>query len=248
MNNQFLTIAIFFIISSSFCQSINLVNKFEEYEPYTKPNEFHYLNDKLDSLKSMKIAIIEGSFNNSRKSNLVSLFQRFKDFSNNYGANSFRVNMIDINEYNDSSYIQLTIYSTSQTYLNENRDLYPSNKVFIIGNLDYSSEDTKKITINKIPVYIRSFEYIEYQNTVGEKLRINRGGMLGMTIKITGKVKRSPAFYSIGGVSVMPSSNVINPSVVGVSLSTGKFNIVDENLGFFLINILKNSDYSNKKL
>jgi len=235
-------IILLYLTLNSYCQNIQILERFEIFNPITKPTEFQYLNDKLDASKSMKIATIKGTFKYSRKSGLVDLFISLKNFSNNNGANSFRVEKKYINI--DSSFVILTVYFTSLSYLEENFNLHPKNKVFIIGSLNLKRKYLQKVKINKKPVFIGPLEYFEYQNSDGATLKINIGGISGTTIKMLGEENRNSIFLSFIGVSVTPSSIYpisvgINAGYpIGIGINTGRFYKVDENIGYFLKEIL----------
>ncbi|MCF8299311.1 MAG: hypothetical protein K9J13_17310 [Saprospiraceae bacterium] len=241
MKKQLILSFILLMTLNSFCQNIQILERFVTYNPTTKPTEFHYLDNNLESSKSMKIAIIKGTFKFTKKTTLIDLFALFKNFSNNNGANSFRIESKSLNVDNDSSFVILSIYSTSESYLEENYNLYQKNKVFIIGSLNPKTKSLQKVKLNKKAVLIGSLEFFEYQNTDGATLRLNIGGFTGTTIKLHGDKNRSSVFYSLSGISITPTS--IYP--IGVGVNTGNFYPMDENLGYFLKEILlPTSNYS----
>jgi len=237
------SITFFLILSLNiFCQNIQILEQFIEYNPYTKPSSFHYLEDKLDSLKSMKIATLKGTFKLSNKSSLLNLFAALKELANDCGANSFRIESKKINFNKLTSRIIVSIYATSGTYLDENYDLHPKNRIYVFGSQRFYEDKLEKIRINKEPVYLSAFEYVEYQNTEGETVRINKGGINGSKIKLKGSANQKSFFYTFTDVSVKPdyySFYFTSTSIGGgIKLIRGKFIQINQNYGYFLTNIL----------
>jgi len=92
------SITIYLILTlNSFGQNIQVLEQIIEYNPFTQPSEFYYLEDELDSLKSMKIATLKATFRLQSQSSLLNLFTSLKELANDYGANSFRIDSKKIN-------------------------------------------------------------------------------------------------------------------------------------------------------
>ena len=237
------SITLYLILSLNiFSQNIQVLEEFIEYTPYTKPSEFYYLEDQLDSLKSMKIATLKGTFRLSSKSSLLNLFAALKELANDYGANSFRIDSKKINFNKLTSRIIVSIYATSGTYLEENSDLHPKNEVYIFGSQKFYEDKLEKVKINKETVYLGSFEYIDYQNIEGKTVKINKGGITGSKIKITGSKNQKSLFYTFTDASIKPDYYSFyftgNSIGGGVKIIKGKFVQINQNYGYFLTKIL----------
>jgi len=223
---------------NSFGQNIEILKSFEDSRFLSKPSEFYFLDKKLDSLNSMKIATIKGVFKNSKKTNLSEVFASLWKFSNSMGANSYRIESKSLNINQDSSFVVLSIYFTSPSFLQENFNLYPKNNIYIIGSLNFNSKTLSELKANNKYAYIGSLEYIGFQNLVGETMKINIGGVMGTTIKIIGNENKDSEFFSTSGISVRPGYNF---SQIGLEINSGKFYKVETNFGYFLIEFLNKS-------
>lgn len=227
-----------FITLNSFSQNIEVLKSFEDFKFLSKPSEFYYLDKKLDSLNSMKIALIKGVFKNSKKTNLSEIFASIWKFSNSVGANSYRIESKSLNLKQDSSFVVLSIYFTNPCYLKENFDLYPKNNIYIVGSLNYNSKTLSELKVNNKYAYVGSLEYMGFQNQVGETMKINIGGAMGSTVKITGNENKDSEFFSTSGISVRPGYNF---SQIGIEISSGMLYKVEPNFGYFLIEFLNKS-------
>ena len=221
------------------CQHIQVLEEIVAYDPSVRPSEFQYLDAQLDSLKSMKIATVKAIFMLSENDALLKLFAELKEFAHDYGANSFRIDSKRINYNKLSSVFIASIYATSPSYLEENKQLHPLSMICIFGTQDYYKGKPQKVKINKEAFYIKPFEYFVYRICEGETVRLNRGG----TIKLTGSPSQKSVFYAIGDGAVKPDWNMFYISSMsvgmGVKFTKGKLLQIYHDYGYFLTEILK---------
>jgi len=234
MNNTIskgLLILFTFLTVISYGQDVSIIHENENPNKAENPNGFDYIESNYKIEDDRYIATLKGVVTNSGQSILSNLFNSFWKTANEIGGNSFRFEKIK------KSYgfvlIEISVYNLTDFHYKEMVKLYPTNMVYVIGDLDIS-KTPKKIKFNNEKKELAPMEFIEYQNQIGGKASVGIGGFLGTKISIKGKKGDLPIHLSLGGFNVGPNRF----GEVGLSFSTGKIHPVDLNFGQFLISIL----------
>jgi len=226
-----LVLFLFLFCTFSYAQEVQIIEQNENYVKKTVEN-FEFIDDGFDLTDYEKIVVIEGYTINSGKNTLVSLFNYFWKTANDYGANAYKIDRIEMNS--DDTHIQISTYHFDEKEFETNFSLYPKNKVYVFGDLDVKKGKGKRINLNKQRVELSPLEYISYQNEVGKYATVGIGGFLGAKVDIFGKEERLPTYLSLNGFGIGPGNNF----EISLSINTGRIHPVDMNFGQFLINIL----------
>lgn len=202
-----------------------------------KAKTFHFISKKYDLSGKQIVATLKGCLQPNEKRTLADLFYSFWSTANKLGANSFVIDSLCTSQ--DFCFI-LKVYSLSDNNLDSNYALYPTNLVYVIGDID-RRQTSKTIKFNNEKMELQPMEYISYQNKVGEKCTLSIGGITGARSSVRGEPGKLPDFYSVAGFGVGPGgAGTYGGSVgFGLSFNTGRINPVAPNLGLFLVAVLK---------
>jgi len=225
-------ISIIAICVSSYAQEVQVIEKNDNYSQKEKVEKFEFIDNNLNLTNREKIAVLKGYSTNSGKNTLITLFNKFWETSNKFGANSYLIDKVE--RVSDTIYVQISIYYLDNMTFEDNFKLYPQNMVYVFGDLDIKKGTTKKIKLNRNKVDLAPFEYIEAQNEVGKYLSVSIGGFLGAKVDIKGREERLPMYLSLTGFGIGPGSF----NQVSVSFNTGRIYPVNMNFGQFLIHIM----------
>jgi hypothetical protein len=174
----------------SFGQNVQVFEKNSNYNSQTKSKTFNHINNKFNIIVEFeRIAILKGYTTNSNKHTLFDLFNDFQDTATNFGANSFIVD--DVISNADTTVVQISIYSLSDSAIESNFDLYPENMIYIFGDLNKNKKG-RTFKLNGQKLTLLPMQYISYQNKSGEYAKISIGGFTGASRKIKGEEGRLP--------------------------------------------------------
>jgi len=227
-----LILVLTFFCAFSYAQEVQVVEQNENYIKKETSGKFEFIDDDFDLTNYEKIVVLKGYTINSGKNTLVSLFNYFWKTSNDYGANAYKIDRIET--ISDTTHVQVSSYHFDEIVFENNFRLYPKNKVYVFGDLDVRKGNVKRIRLNKQKVELLPFEYISYQNEVGQYATVGIGGFLGAKVDLYGKEERLPVYLSLNGFGIGPG----NYNEVSLSFNTGRIYPVEINFGQFLINIL----------
>jgi len=231
---KILTLISFFFCAFSYAQEVQIIEHNADYVKEKTVKEFEFIDNDFDLTDYEKVAVLKGCTVSSGKNTLVKLYKDFKKTSNEFGANAYKIDMVKKNS--DTIHIQISSYYFDEKAFEDNFMLYPKNMVYIFGDLDVKNLKAKKVKLNGQKMELPSFEYISYQNEVGEYATVSVGGVTGHSVRIQGKEGRLPEYLSLKGFGLAPSFGY--GGGMGISLSTGRIYDVDMDFGQFLINIL----------
>lgn len=229
--NYKLSVFFLFFSFALYGQHVSVVDINESGIPASEPEAFDFIHIDYELSNENLIATLHGVVTDSEKAILSDLFNAFWDKANELGANSFRWEKGE--RVGDSIAVEISIFNLNDAEFDEMAALYPSNMVYILGDIS-KKQKTRKIKFNGEKIRLGPMEYIAYQNQVGEKAILKIGGLLGAKVWIGGKENRPPSFYSLSSFGVGPSMQ----GQVGLSLNTGRIYPAELNFGYFLIHIL----------
>lgn len=226
-----LLISFAFFTLITYGQTIEMVDKNEHPNKAINPDAFDYIDNGYKLNDDDYIATFNGFVINSGKSILSNLFNSFWRKANELGANAFRVDSVK-NE-SDTVWINISVYNLTDVLFDEMVKLYPTNMVYVIGDID-KRQTPKKIKFNNEKLELAPMEFIAYQNEVGKEAILSFGGFLGAKVWIKGQDNRLPKHLSLSGFGVGPGRY----DEISISFNTGRIYPVELNFGQFLINIL----------
>lgn len=221
-----------FLSFNTYGQNVEVVKTNESANKAINPEAFSFIDKAYEMPQEYYVASLNGEVTNSEKSILSNLFNSFWKTANNLGANAYKVNSVEY--INDTISIEISIYNLINSEYDEMVKLYPTNMVYVIGDID-KNQKPKKIKFNNKKIILQPMKYIAYQNQIDEKATLSVGGFLGAKVWIKGTEKRLPKHLSLSGFGVGPG----NFNSLSISFSTGSIHPVDLSFGQFLINVLK---------
>ncbi len=215
----------------SYAQEVKIIDKNDNSNKAINPDAFDFIDKQYELQDDMYIATLNGFVINSGKSILSSLFNTFWQKANELGANSFRIE--NVKKGNDTIVIEISIYNLTNIQFKEMVKLYPTNMVYVLGDID-KKQTPKKIKFNNEKLELAPMEFIAYQNEIGKDAILSIGGFLGAKVWINGQENRLPKHLSLSAFGVGPGRY----DEISVSINTGRIYPVDLNFGQFLINVL----------
>ena len=215
----------------SYAQEVKITDKNNNPNKAINPDAFDYIDKQYELQEEMYIATLNGFVINSGKSILSNLFNTFWQKANELGANSFRIE--DVKNDNDTIAIEISVYNLTDVQFDEMVKLYPTNMVYVIGDID-KRQTPKKIKFNNEKLELAPMEFIAYQNEIDKDAILSIGGFLGAKVWIKGQENRLPKHLSLSGFGVGPGRY----NEISISFNTGRIYPVDLNFGQFLIDAL----------
>lgn len=220
-------------------QKITVIERNGAFTASEKQKEFYYIEKDFPLTDDRWVAILEGTCNNTKQSNLENLFYDFWETANAMGANAFFINDFSVDRH--SVFVTVSIFNLTKEELNDNVELYSFNKIYVFGDLIVSTFKTKipkyrKIKVNKVKIKVYPLSYYEYQSKIGEKETITFGGVLGSGVFRSGEAGNLSLYVSLGDGKF---ERALTPWGQGLSYSSGSIYPLDINFGQFLAEILE---------
>jgi hypothetical protein len=231
---KFFIFAFVLFCISAYAQEVTVLefNEESQLNPGKKVERFESIDPKLNLTKHERIAVLSGYSVNSGRNTLRGLFSAFWEKSNSLGANAFIVDKVE--RVGNVISVQISVYYLDDTTLEYNLSLYPTNMVYVFGDLDVQNRN-RRIRLNGERIEIAPLEFIAHQNHTGERARVSIGGFTGARVDIQGAEGRLPMYLSLSGFGVGVGGNVHQP---GIQFNTGRIYPVEMNLGQFLLSVL----------
>ncbi len=221
-----------FFSLTTYTQNIKIIDENEHPIKAETPEAFDYIDNEYKLQEAAYIATLSSFVVHSGQSILPNLFNSFWQKANELGANAFRVS--EVRNENDTVWIEISTYNLTNVEYEEMVKLYPTNMVYIIGDID-KRQKPKKVKFNDEKLILAPLEYIAYQNEIGKEAILSIGGFLGAKVWIRGQENRLPKHLSLSGFGVGPGRS----GDISLSMNTGRIYPVDLNFGQFLINVLE---------
>ena len=233
-----------FYFSSLFPQRVEVLEKGETANLKKQPKIDYLFTEPDNDERIFYVATV----NAIGFKNVAQLFDAIRLEAGRMGANCFRLEEYIPGEKNSS--LTLRTYFALQDYLDENDQLNELNVIYVFGN-DKFEVGNISFKINGKKTEINNRTYLRYENEIGGKIKINKGGFTGTSVTIKGEENRPATYLSLSGFNVVPAAGystmnfgfgVLGGASASVSLSTGKINYIDPNLANLLLLIWKESE------
>ncbi|MCL1943849.1 MAG: hypothetical protein FWF54_09925 [Candidatus Azobacteroides sp.] len=176
------------------------------------------------------------------------LFEAIREEAGKSGANCFRVE--EYMQGTKKSSLTLSTYFALQDYLNENNKLKEKNVIYIFGN-DKDGDGKTFFKFNGKKTAVKNRTYIRYENDIGAKAEISKGGFTGTSVTITGSPEKSASYLTLSGWGFAPfggymgtavNNGAFDVAVGGISINTGKIHYINPNLANLLLQVWKEND------
>lgn len=193
--------------------------------------DFIFIHTNTDLNTARYLSKIKGS---GKTQSLNSVLMEVQRKSQKIGANAFKY--ITSKVENSNFEILLELYKIEEDVKSENKKFYPTNSIYVLGKDNLNEQTEEKYKLNKEEKTIKSGEYGIIPLNVGEKVSINKGGVMGMTYNYKG-IEQMPSFFiSFSGFGI----NGVAPNGIGLSFSAGKIYETNIDYGLLLSEIYKN--------
>lgn len=168
-----------------------------------------------------------------RGSSLKQLYWNMHNESTDKGVNIYK--LIDFSEDSITHEFVCSwqLYYAEDNVLEMNFHKINTNTVFVFGN----EEKLSTFKVNGLKVELGQRAYYSEDLKEGRTLKVNKGGLTGMTYFLDWRPDGANRYLGLGGGSLMPGA--MNNSV-GISFTTGSLELLDSEFGAFLSQIYQN--------
>lgn len=156
------------------------------------------------------------------------------------GANSFRLNTHNRNDSTNTLKLILDTYYGSDSAKMINFGHHEETAVIIFGDEDPNGDKIHSLKVNGKKKEFKSGTYFKYVLKEGEEVKINKGGISGMTMWFNYKKGSKATHLTMTGLGL--GGGPVPGDVVGIAVNTGRFRHVPGDLGCLLKTILKQSE------
>jgi len=234
MKKLILTTGLALIWLLSFSQTETLKKSNKEFS--APGNDFAFIEPNTDTTQLEFVATVRSIA--KKGSGISKAYFASLEQANKYGANCFKLNSYN---KNDSGEVILTLdtYFGNDSILSTNFNNHEATAVFIFGDENANGNETYSFKVNGDKKTIKSGTYYKQIIKPGEEIKINKGGITGMTVWFKYKEGRKATFLTLTGLGLggpMPAD------IIGVAFNTGRLNPVEGDLGCLLKNLLKQSE------
>jgi hypothetical protein len=238
MKNIFLLLFCLFS-AAAFSQEIEVLDE-NQSVALNPQNEFEYLFiEPQDTNKVFFVALVRATGDQG----IARLFEAVRRTACKAGANCFRVE--EYIQGDKKSSLTLRTYYAYQEYLLDNDKLKERNVIYVFGN-DKSGDGKTSFKFNGEKKEVKNREYFRYENAIGDKVKISKGGFTGTSVTITGDLNKPSSYLTLSGLAAAPfgayagsygAGTAYGGVGAGVSISTGRINYIDLNFANLLLNI-----------
>ena len=156
------------------------------------------------------------------------------------GANTFRLNHYSRNDSSNTLTLILDTYYGSDSAKMVNFNHHEETAFIIFGDENPNGEKTYSFKVNGKKKEFKSGTYFKYILKEGEQVKINKGGISGMSIWFNYEKGSKATHLTMTGLGL--GGGPVPGDVVGIAVNTGRFRHVPGDLGCLLKNILKQSE------
>jgi hypothetical protein len=223
----------------AFAQEIIVVTQNQNFVSAEKQKEFFYVPKGLDASVGAKVANVNLKIQREgNKNSLAPTFYALWKQANTMGANAFFISEMNYSEEKKQYDINVELLLLKGDEIKAAQKLYPANLVVVFGDINTKKEDKgKNFNFNKEKHTVMPYQFVTYQNPIGEKVMVSTGGATNTRNSFKGEEGKLPVFLSLGGISVS-SGGRDGVGGVGMSISSGNITHLDMNIGLFLMQVL----------
>ncbi len=167
------------------------------------------------------------------------LFFKLKKTAHELGANCFKLTSFLQTDVPRQSSLTLDVYQANDSVVNLNFENHEKNIVYVFGD-ERKTNDKYTFKIDNEKKEFKAGTYFRYENKVGQEVKINKGGLTGMTLWIKWKENKPSSFLTLTGLGL--GGGQVPYGTVGPAFNTGRINRVDGNLGHLLTQVIEKSE------
>ncbi|PTT39098.1 hypothetical protein DBR28_07700 [Chryseobacterium sp. HMWF028] len=167
------------------------------------------------------------------------LFTAIADEAKSSGANAYHIVSFKEGDNQNESELVLDTYSIQDSDIKHQSSLIEKNRIYIMGEPVVNSGNTSKFKVNGEKKEVRDNTFATISLKENEEVKIVKGGITGMAVWVKWKPEQFNKFYSFSGIGVEGVGFGANG--MGAAITTGRIYPVHQDLGYFLIQVLKES-------
>jgi hypothetical protein len=210
--------------------------------------ELAFIEVKTDTTALMFIKTFD--FVNKPVKEAESLFHDMQYDAKDLKANCYRVMQVSTDTTNHTFTAKINLYSASESLLKTNYMNHENNIVYIFPD-KYSKSDVYDFKVNHNSKTITKCSYSKFVIPERKKLKVNKGGLLGLTIVIPWVNGRNATYIAVS----QPEDNEVQATVVqtaggsalSLSNSANMLNYFENDLARFLVMVYKHVEWCSSR-
>lgn len=203
-----------------------------------KDVDFEFVESKTDLSALSFIGTIKAT-GEGKTASIPKLFFKLKDKAYELRANCFRMNSFVQGNASKKGMLILDVYYGSDSTLNLNFSNHIKNTIYIFCD-DQEHDETYTFSINDIEKKIKTKTYYQHTIAKDQTVEISQGRFLSTSSTIKWKKNKSAIFRSLSNFGLAPDKS--SPDYMNSVFNTQTLNIIEEDLGYLLVSLLKGSD------
>jgi hypothetical protein len=201
-------------------------------------NDFAFIEPATDTTNLEFVATIKAT--GKANGSVQDAYFTIREQATKTGANCFRLSSYTRNDSLHTVTLVLDTYFGNDSVLNANFGRHEESAVFVIGDDNPAEGKTYTFKVNGNKKTINSGTYFKQIIKEGETIKINKGGISGMTIWFKYTPGKKATFLTLTGVGL--GGGAVPGDIVGVAVNTGRLHHIPGDLGCLLKNILKQNE------
>jgi hypothetical protein len=208
-------------------QSVRFIDKsdFEATQPLT--NTLDLLESELLLEELTYVGLLEATHQN-----ISALYYAMHHASTDAGANIYKVHTFAIDTLGSAFYCTWELFAGGDSVAALNQSLKVQNTAFVFAPFDEGVD----IKINGLKQFLKPATYFEHVLNTEKALKINHGGVTGITYMAKTKKDGSNVYLTTGKGSAGP---MIGAGGIGISFSSGSLQPVEEPLAVFMTQVYR---------
>ncbi|ASE62373.1 hypothetical protein CEQ15_13155 [Chryseobacterium indologenes] len=231
---KIITVLLLQLFTWNYSQYVDIIEK-GKLENLT-PREFMIPLKNEANYKSSFVAQYKAHYPNTY---LGHLFTAIADEAKRSGANAYHVvSFKEADNQNDAELV-LDTYYLEDSDIKQQSLWVEKNNVYIIGEPVLNTDKTSKFKVNGEKKEVRDNTFMKITLKESEEVKIVKGGITGMAVWVKWKPEQFSKFYSFSGLGI--DGVGFGTNGMGIGINTGRIYPVDPDVGYFLIQVLKES-------
>jgi hypothetical protein len=152
--------------------------------------------------------------------------------ANELSANAFK--LISYKNVNNEYVIITDLFSASEVLISKVIDSREKNVIYFLA--DDNKEESFKLNGERIK--LEPGEIFRYEIPKNQEIKINKGGLTGMTVFVSWKNEQPPIFYALGAYGLSPRSSA-EYNQINFNINTGKIRSIKGDFVLLLFQLKK---------
>ena len=203
-------------------QTVDIIDSSNYRINHELTNDLHPLAIDNMNGKEAYVATIRGS-----SENLYGLYYTMQNTATDLGANVYSILSFRHDTIANKWVSDWKLWYVNDTLRRKNLKLLNSNEVFVFGFDKHLS-----FKVNGKKYTLLPYHYFETTIKFGGKVKVNKGGLTGVTFVFGRHPDQENRYISTGGGSLAGAS--AGNGGIGVAITTGNLQLIDSPYGMFL--------------